>query len=122
MKMNLPPKCSWLGVAAAFAIFSKAPLPAQEGNGSGPDVETLKKLAQSGNADAEFELGIRYLGGEGLEKDEKQAAEWLQKSADEHNLAAMNAIGTLHEEGVGMPKDEKKAFEWYEKAAKYGFP
>lgn len=86
------------------------------------DPEELQKLATTGNANAQFELGVRLLGGEGLPKDEKKAAEWLQKAAAQQHLGAMNAIGTLCEEGVGMPKDEAKAFEWYEKSAKYGFP
>ncbi|HSJ01896.1 MAG TPA: tetratricopeptide repeat protein, partial [Verrucomicrobium sp.] len=86
------------------------------------DAAALKQLAERGNADAQFELGIRYLGGEGLDKDEQKAVEWLTRAADQEKLEAMNALGTMNEEGVGFPKDEKKAFEWYEKAAKYGFP
>lgn len=86
------------------------------------DPEALKQIAERGNMDAQFELGIRYLSGEGFSKDDKKAAEWLMKAAEQQNLPAMNAIGTLHEQGLGLPKDEKKAFEWYEKAAKYGFP
>jgi TPR repeat protein len=121
--MNLPmkPTCVWL----TSILFAVAVLPAwsQNRNGGGEvDVATLQRLAEGGNSDAQFELGIRYLAGDGFAKDEKQAANWLQKAADQHNLAAMNAMGTLYEEGVGMPKDPKKAFEWYEQAAKYGFP
>lgn len=86
------------------------------------DAEALRQLAERGNADAQFELGVRLLGGEGLPKDPARAAEWLQKAAAQRNLGAMNAMGTLYEEGVGVPKDEKKAFEWYEKSANYGFP
>jgi TPR repeat protein len=86
------------------------------------DIEALKQLAGRGNADAQFEMGIRYLGGEALPKDPKLAAEWLQKAADQQHLGAMNAMGTLSEEGVGVAKDEKKAIEWYQKAAKFGFP
>jgi TPR repeat protein len=107
--------------AAAIALLVPA-LRAQDGATGRFDAAALEQLAERGNPDAQFELGIRYLGGEGLDKDEKKAAEWLQKAADQHNLAAMNALGTLNEEGIGLPKDEKKAFEWYEKAAKYGFP
>jgi TPR repeat protein len=118
--MSFKPFAPW--VAAVFLMLAAASLPAQETRSNTVDIETLKKLAESGNSDAQFELGIRYLGGESIAKDEKLAAEWLQKAADQHNLAAMNAMGTLSEEGVGMPKDPKKAFEWYEKAAKYGFP
>ncbi len=110
-----------LGAALALSVHN---LSAQE---QAPDEksfnpEALKQLAERGNPDAQFEMGIRFLGGEGMPKDEKKAAEWLLKAADQQNLPAMNALGTLSEEGVGVNKDPKKAFEWYEKAAKYGFP
>jgi len=83
----------------------------EEGNGE-VNVTILEQMAERGNADAQFELGIRYLGGEGLEKDEKKAAEWLQKGAVQGHLPSMNALGTVYETGAGVAKDEKKAFEW----------
>lgn len=86
------------------------------------DPDALQQLAARGSADAQFELGVRLLGGEGLPKDVTKAAEWLQKAAAQQHPAAMNAMGTLCEEGAGVPKDGKKAIEWYEKSAKYGFP
>ena len=86
------------------------------------DPAALKQLAERGSADAQFEYGIRLLGGEWLPNDEKKAAEWLTKAAAQSHLPAMNALGTLCEEGVGLPKDSKKAFEWYKKAAQYGLP
>ncbi len=85
------------------------------------DPVALTQLAERGSAEAQFELGIRLLSGEGLDKDEKQAAEWLKKAAAQQSLPAMNALGSMSEEGVGLPKDPKKAFEWYEKSAKFGF-
>ena len=86
------------------------------------DPEALQQLAGRGNSDAQFELGVRYLGGDGMPKDAAKAAEWFQKAADQQHLGAMNAMGTLYQEGLGLSKDEKKAFEWFQKSAKYGFP
>ncbi len=116
-------KTSCLSVTSAVLMFAcglwSSQTAAQE---QAFDPEALKQIAERGNMDAQFELGIRFLSGEGFPKDEKKAAEWLMKSAEQQNLPAMNAVGTLHEQGLGLPKDEKKAFEWFEKAAKYGFP
>ncbi len=86
------------------------------------DADAFQQLAGRGNADAQFELGVRLLSGEGLPKDVDKAVEWLQKAAAQQHPGAMNAMGTLFEEGAGVPKDEKKAIEWYEKSAKLGFP
>lgn len=108
------------GVIATLLSFGNAV--AQDEPAVKVDIEALKQLADRGNSDAQFEMGIRYLGGEALPKDPKLAAEWLQKAADQQHLGAMNALGTMCEEGVGLDKDKKKAVEWYQKAAKFGFP
>jgi len=121
--MYLPMKTShWMMVFGAAVALCVAPLQGQEAGAGGIDPKALERLAERGNVDAQFELGIRYLGGEGFEQNPEKAALWLQKAADQHNLAAMNALGTMCEEGIGLPKDEKKAFEWYQRAAKFGFP
>lgn len=39
------------------------------------------KRAEQGSPSAQYELGLRYLTGDGLEKDEALALKWLQKSA-----------------------------------------
>lgn len=122
MFSRMKPFRHWILAALALVALPLFSQNASGDQGDGVDIAALQQLADRGNADAQFELGIRFLGGEGIGKDDKKAAEWLQKAADQHNLAAMNALGTLHEEGIGFAKDEKKAFEWYEKAAKYGFP
>lgn len=113
--------CIWILLALAVAA---SPLQAQIGNfGKGEeevDVSALQQLADRGNADAQYELGLRLYEGQGIAKDEKKAVEWFQKAADQHNLPAMNALGHVYEFGQGIAKDEKKAFEWYKKAATYG--
>ena len=86
------------------------------------DPGRLREMAARGNPNAQFELGLRLLGGEGLDKDLEQAVEWLEKSAAQQHPGAMNAMGTLTQEGMGVPKDEKKAIEWFKKSAKQGFP
>jgi len=112
---------TWFGLVLTTSL----PFAALRGeNDNSPvDVTALKQLADQGKAEAQFELGVRLLGGEGIKKNEPEAVDWLRKAADQFHPGAMNAMGTLTEEGVGgIAKDEKKAFEWYQKSAKYGFP
>src|SRR5258708_1268707 len=118
-----PSALSRLTFAVLFLI--SLPLRGQEesdGTKRRFDAENLQQMADKGNMDAQFEMGIRCLGGEGFPKDPGKGAEWLKKAADQQHTGAMNALGTLYDEGVGVAKDEKKAFEWYQKSAKYGFP
>jgi len=39
--------------------------------------------AQAGDAEAQYETGIRYQRGEGVKQDEAQALDWLQKAVAE---------------------------------------
>lgn len=117
----MTPKSLLIGLCGLFLLAFSVPAQEFDEGGRQVDIEALKQLAHRGKADAQFELGRRLLGGEGVKKNEIEAVEWLQKAADQFHPAAMNAMGLLAGEGVGMPKDSKKAFEWFQKAAKYGF-
>jgi len=97
------------------------------GYGQGPDVgiqptaeKELLQWAERGDADAQFELGLRYLTGEGVEKDLTKGVDWLRKAAEEGHLRAQHIFGSIYEEGTGVEKDPVKAAEWFEKAASGG--
>jgi TPR repeat protein len=104
------------------SLVLSMPLHAQRPDTENIDPKALEKLAERGNPDAQFEVGIRYLSGEGFEKNQEKAVKWLQKAAEQSNLSAMNALGTMSDEGIGLPKDAKKAFDFYQRAARGGFP
>ncbi len=46
-----------------------------------PDLQALRKRAESGDPEARFNLGRRYSRGEGLPQDDAQAAVWFRKAA-----------------------------------------
>lgn len=84
-------------------------------------IEELQGWAEKGDSDAQFELGLRMLTGEGLKKDEKKGAEWLEKAANQKHLRSQFLLGSLHEDGIGVKKNDALAFEWYQRAAQNGF-
>lgn len=45
------------------------------------DGNSLEQQAQSGNMDAQFQLGVQYLYGTNVDKDTSKAAEWFTKAA-----------------------------------------
>jgi TPR repeat protein len=65
-------------------------------------LEYQKGRAEKGSDNAQYELGMRYLTGKGVEKDEKQAREWLQKAADGGNSMAKKKLAEL------QPAEEKQ--------------
>lgn len=85
------------------------------------DERELRNWADRGDVDAQFELGVRYITGEGLKKDPKAGATWIEKAAKQQHLRAQHVMGTLYEDGVGVEKNLAKAHEWFRSAAEQGF-
>ncbi|WP_165491207.1 SEL1-like repeat protein [Lichenihabitans psoromatis] len=85
-----------------------------------PTASGLRDLASSGNAAAQFELGLRLADGRGLPRDPKQAAEWLEKAATQGLAPAAYRLGSLYEKGLGVPRDPAISSRWYQQAAEQG--
>ena len=81
--------------------------------------EDLEK-ADGGDAEAQNEMGKRYLSGNGVAKDYDRAYAWFQKSAARGNAKAMNNLGVCHMNGWGVEADAKAGCEYFEKAAELG--
>ncbi len=58
-------------------------------------VESQKKRAEEGSASAQYELGMRYLNGNGVEKNLKLARKWLELSAQQGNATAAKRLEAL---------------------------
>ena len=85
------------------------------------EIEQTTKLANEGNAEAQFNLGILYAKGRGVPQDYKQAHIWLQKAADQGDASAQTSVGLLYALGMGVPQDYKQACMWLQKAADQGY-
>jgi TPR repeat protein len=65
--------------------------------------------------------GTMYKTGQGVAKDDVQAASWYRKAADAGNGPAMRFLGDMYAEGRGgLAKDEDQAASWYFKALATG--
>jgi hypothetical protein len=78
------------------------------------------RSAEQGYADAQFNLGLMYINGEGVPQDIPHAVELFQKAAEQGHVDAQNNLGAMYFTGEGVTRDEKKAIEWFEKAAAQG--
>jgi len=83
-------------------------------------IELSIKLADQGNADAQYQLGSMYSLGFVVPNNNKKAIEWWIKAADQGHADAQYKLGSMYDKGRVVPKDYEKAFEWYTKAAKQG--
>lgn len=74
-------------------------------------------LAAQGNGQAQFNLGLAYHGGVGVERDETIALTWYRKAAESGYDKAQAYLAVAYEEGwFGLPQDHEKANYWRQKA------
>ena len=78
------------------------------------------QLANNGDADSQFRLGIRYTNGSGVRQDYASAAHWfeLASAKGHHNSEYMLAIA--HSTGRGTNIDQQRALELFTRAAEAG--
>ena len=84
------------------------------------EMRALALKANQGVAGAELLLGLKYAEGDGIAKNDAEAAKWLQRAAEKGQALAQYRLGTLYEKGLGVPLDTKVAADWYAKAAEAG--
>src|SRR4029077_17278294 len=80
----------------------------------------LVHSAESGDAQAQFELGRAYEDGKGVAQDDERAVQWFRKSAEQGNAQAQNSMGVMYAQGRGVQGDREEAIRWYRQAAKQG--
>jgi len=80
----------------------------------------LRPLAERGNAEAQYRVGLMYEFGRGYPVDKALAVAWFLKSAAQGHAAAQQELGVIYTTGDGVTKDDAKAVEWFRKAAAAG--
>ena len=83
-------------------------------------VKLWKPLAEQGNANAQFVLGLMYANGEGVPEDDKQAVKWYRLAAEQGLADAQYNLGFMYANGEGVPEDDKQAVKWFRLAAEQG--
>lgn len=77
-------------------------------------------LAELGDAEAQYNLGVMYDEGAGRAVDLTLAAEWYQKAAEQGFIDAQTNLGIMYLGGHGVSKDLDSARKWLQKAADQG--
>ena len=72
------------------------------------DYETAYKLflplAEQGDADAQFNLGVMYDEGDGVPQDYKEAFKWYRLAAEQGDAFAQFELGVMYDERLGVPQ------------------
>lgn len=73
-----------------------------------------------GDAEVQFNMGLKFANGAGATRDYAQAAEWYHKAADQsHSLAQFN-LGMMYAHGQGVARDATQSAMWFGRAARQG--
>lgn len=77
-------------------------------------------LAEQGDPDAQYNLGLLYMNGLGVEKDERTALLWFTRAGQQGLADAQYNAGVMFYAGKGVYPSQKTAVEWWKLAAGHG--
>lgn len=87
------------------------------------NVEWFRTYAEQGIPDAQYNVGMCYEEGKGVEKNVDEAARWYLMAAEKGNIDAQVRLGVIYSNKVFFTHDEKEYLEaakWYLLAAEQG--
>lgn len=110
-------------LAIALLVPRGAPVSAQSSEQASPRkkaIADLREIAYAGNVAAQVQLGVIYLTGDGVPKDDAEAVKWLRKAADQENPVAERYLAEMYFKGRGVPADPAEAAKWLRSASEQG--
>ena len=74
--------------------------------------EEWKQLAEQGDANAEYHLGLMYDKGSGVPQDDAKAIKFYRRAAERGDPEAQAHLGDMYMNGKRVPQDYVKARMW----------
>jgi TPR repeat protein len=97
-------------IAATPSKGSPSALASRVADAKTPD--DLRRLAEQGDKDAQWALGVRCHNGDGVPQNDAQAAQWFLRAAEQGHVVAQATLGAYYWAGRGVPLDLSKAYFW----------
>lgn len=73
----------------------------------------ILKAAEQGNAEAQFNLGLIYYNGDGVPRDDPEAAKWYFKAAEQGHIEAQLNLGVMYYFDGVLQQDYVEAVNLY---------
>ena len=102
------------GTLLVFVLLAAA------GLAQAPGFAEIKKEAEAGQANAQYNLGVMYARGDGVPNDFVEAAKWFLMAAEQEYRPAQYTLGIMYKRGEGVPQDLNKAVGFITMAALHG--
>lgn len=77
-------------------------------------------LAELGDAEAQFNIGVMLDEGAGRARDLAAAVSWYRKAAEQGFVDAQTNLAMMYLRGDGVEKDRRSAADWLRRAADQG--
>ena len=103
----------------SFSVFAdwEAGVDAYQAGDYATALKEFRPLAEQGDADAQFNLGVMYEDGQGVTQDYKKALKWYRLAAEQGDATAWHQLGVMHHYGWGVKTNYKEALRFYRLAA-----
>jgi TPR repeat protein len=85
-------------------------------------IQVWRPLAQAGDREAQYRLGVLYAEGKGVAPNDAEAALWFERAAEQGEAMAQYNLGASYAEGAGVRQDMTAAAKWFRRAADQGIP
>lgn len=119
---SAPPGASSLAPASPPGPSTPAPAAAVVPVPGGDRLTDLTIKARAGDTSAEYDVGVIFARGDGVNQDYAKAAGWFREAAINGHLAAQYNLAVLYERGLGVPQNTNEALIWYHSAAARNYP
>ncbi len=86
------------------------------------NADKFREAANKGDANAQYNLGLCYSKGDGVDLNQAEAVNWWRKAADQGLPIAQANLGACYAEGNGVDKNNATALVLFRKAAERGDP
>ena len=103
---------AWAGYDEGIAAFERGDFASA--------LREWRPLAERGNADAQFSLGVLYQNAQGIPLDHDEAQKWFRLSGAQGRMGGRSDRRDLYLRGYIVPQDYSEAAKWYRKAAEKG--
>jgi len=105
----------------AYADFKAGMAAAQAGDFT-TAYEQWLPLAEQGDVDAQFNVGLLHSKQLVPQASPVQAVKWYLLAANNNHIHAQFNLGIKYDKGIGVEQNATEAFRWYFKAANNGHP
>ncbi|MEM7071452.1 MAG: tetratricopeptide repeat protein, partial [Pseudomonadota bacterium] len=78
-------------------------------------------LGEKGDVRAQYNLGVMYSKGEGVERDDLKSYDWHLRAARKNFALSQYVLAIIYQQGLGVKADIQKSVKWMRLAAKQNF-